>query len=148
MSTPPEGSDRGGASSGPSDPHESLGPAAGEGAGVVVRRLGWLMTGWTMPGLVLFLGRGDVRAALVLTLTLGLSIVHLRSLQAQVSRLDPDAPTRAGAVMVVRWGFLIIGLLGVLSFGVSRPLALAWGVALLPVALITEAVLAAMASRS
>jgi hypothetical protein len=106
------------------------------------------MAGWALPGLVLFVGRGDARAAVALTLTLALSIVHVRSLQAQVSRLDPTAPLRAGAVMVVRWGLLTLGLLGVLSFGVSRPVALAWGVCLLPLALITEAVLSAVASRS
>jgi hypothetical protein len=121
---------------------------ADAGSGGLVRRLGWLMAGWALPGVLWFLGRGDARAALTLTLTLALSIVHLRSLQAQVSRLDPNLPLRAGAVMVVRWGLLIIGLLGVLSFGVSRPLALAWGVSLLPIALITEAVVAALASRT
>lgn len=114
----------------------------------LARRLGWGMSAWALPGLVLFLGRGEWRAAATLTLCMALSIVHVRSLQAQVSRLDPEAPLRAGVFSIVRWGVLMLGLLGVLSFGVNRPLALAWGISLLPLALITEAALSALASRS
>jgi len=114
----------------------------------VVRRLGLLMLAWAVPGVVWFLVQADLRAVVTLTLTWALSIVHVRSLQAQVSRLDPEEPLRSGVVMLVRWGLLMVALVAVLSFGVSRPLALALGICLLPLALTTEAVLAALASRT
>ncbi|HVS64525.1 MAG TPA: hypothetical protein VMT85_13605 [Thermoanaerobaculia bacterium] len=114
----------------------------------VAARLSWWMAVWALPALAWSALRLDGRACATLTLTLALSIVHVRSLQAQVSRLDPEVPLRAGVVAFLRWGLLLVGLIGVLSFGVSRPLALAWGISLLPAALITEAVVDALASRS
>jgi hypothetical protein len=130
------------------EPAGALVPETPRDAARVASRLTWWMAAWALPALAWFLWRLDGRACATLTLTLALSIVHVRSLQAQVSRLDPKVPLRAGVVAFLRWGLLLVGLVAVLSYGASRPLALAWGISLLPAALITEAVVDALAARS
>ena len=110
----------------------------------LVRRLKRRMIYW---GLLVALGftlLGDLRSVGILTVTVGLSIVHLRGLQAQVSALNPRQSSsdraRSLVLALTRYLLLITGLLLILYVDSSRPAAVVLGVSSLPAALFAETV--------
>lgn len=116
------------------------------------RRLQRRMVYWWLLGTLGFTVWGDLRSAGILTLTVGLSIVHFRGLHAQVSALNPyrSSSARAGNLVLAltRHLLLITGLLLILYVDSSRPAAVVLGVSSLPAALCVEALTSYFNSRA
>ena len=97
-----------------------------------------------LGGLALTLARGWLDG-LVLTLLAGLSIVNFRALQLQVLLLEPRTDGRLGSrnglLILLRLTFLGVLVFGALVLGSRHLLALILGLAVVPAALMTEALL-------
>lgn len=93
-------------------------------------------------GLWIAVGRN---AALVLTLTAAVGIVHFRALQVQVRLLAPRSDGRPGGefglLALVRLTFVGTLTIGALFLGSRYPLALILGFSVIPAALMAEALL-------
>ena len=104
----------------------------------IVRRLerfGWV---GVVGGVGVALWRQDLWAAAVLTLTWAVAIVWLRSLAAQVRSLHPDNASSSRRLVALRLAALGLGLLLLFRLGLSRPLAMSYGLCLVPTALLLE----------
>ena len=104
----------------------------------IVRRLerfGWV---GVAGGVGVALWRQDLWAAAVLTLTWAVAIVWLRSLAAQVRSLHPDNASSNRRLVALRLAALSLGLLLLFRLGLSRPLAMSYGLCLVPTALLLE----------
>ena len=104
----------------------------------IVRRLerfGWI---GVAGGMTVAFWRQDLWAAVVLTLTWAVAIVWLRSLAAQVRSLHPDNASSSRRLVALRLAALGLGLLLLLRLGLSRPLAMSYGLCLVPTALLLE----------
>jgi hypothetical protein len=94
-----------------------------------------------MATVLYWLLRRDPAALPFLTLGVAASIVHLRALKAQVSRMDPRLGIRAGSALWFLLRYLVLGgvLLALLRLGFGHPWAFVIGLASLPFALLAEA---------
>ena len=104
------------------------------------RRMFWL----GLLGGVIVAIAVDLRAALVLTLTVAAAIVSIRGLRSQISVLSPIPGTshsaRSYVLVLTRALVLVVGLALIFRFGATRPTAVIAGVATLPTALFIEAI--------
>ena len=119
--------------------NEPLAEEAGaDVVGPLLRRLE--RTGWfgVVLGASLAIWHADVWAAAVLTLTWAVAIVWLRSLAAQVRSLHPDNASSSRRLVALRLAALGLGLLLLFRLGLSRPLAMSYGLCLVPTALLLE----------
>lgn len=112
--------------------------------GPVTRRLIRRMLALAAMAGLYFLLVGDLRGFGILTVTVAVSIFHLRSLQAYVASLDVRASAGTASIgtlllALARPFLLAAGLLLVLLVDLERPAPLIVGVSTLPAALLAEA---------